>query len=198
MVLLAAVIITALYAGREVFVPLSFAILLSFVLAPLVHLLQRISVPRAAAIVAVVALAFCGILALGTVMVGQVTQLAADLPQYRSTMLEKVRALKATQIGPLGRAADILQDLSKELGRSSPGELAQPEARGEPNQRPIPVEVRDPDYGPLRTLGTFITPLLHPLVTFGMTVVFVIFILLQREDLRNRFIRVAGAHDLQK
>src|SRR5205823_7636488 len=68
----------------------------------------------------------------------------------------------------------------------------------EAEQRPIAVEVRDPDYGPLRTLAVFATPLLHPLAMAGMTIVFVIFILLQREDLRNRFIRIAGAHDLQK
>jgi predicted PurR-regulated permease PerM len=58
--------------------------------------------------------------------------------------------------------------------------------------------VRRPDPGALQTLGAFITPLIHPAVTTGIVIIFVIFILLQREDLRNRLIRLAGSHDLQK
>ena len=58
--------------------------------------------------------------------------------------------------------------------------------------------MRYPDPGALQTIGAFITPLIHPLATTGIVVIFVIFILLQREDLRNRLIRLAGAHDLQK
>ena len=63
---------------------------------------------------------------------------------------------------------------------------------------PVPVEVRQPDPGALESLRTLISPLLHPLATTGIIVIFVIFILLQREDLRNRLIRLAGSHDLQR
>ena len=121
MALLAAIVVAALYAGREVFIPTALAILLSFVLAPLVRLLQRLRAPRGLAVVAVVLLAFTAIFSVGTVIVGQVTDLAADLPRYQSTMREKIRSLAGQrQGGPLGRAADILQDLSKELEASGP------------------------------------------------------------------------------
>ena len=60
------------------------------------------------------------------------------------------------------------------------------------------MEVRQPDPGALESLQSLISPLLHPLATTGIIVIFVIFILLQREDLRNRLIRLAGSHDLQR
>ncbi len=205
MALLAAIIVAMLYLGREVFVPLALAILLSFVLAPLVSLLKRARVPRSVAVLLVVILAFVAILGLGLVIVNQVTQLAADLPQYQSTMREKIRTLRqaVAEAGPLGRAANILQDLGKELEQVSParpqdsasGAVVQGKTDAAP---PVPVEVRRPEAGPIETIGGFIAPLLQPLATIGLVVIFALFILLQREDLRNRFIRLAGAHDLQK
>jgi predicted PurR-regulated permease PerM len=68
----------------------------------------------------------------------------------------------------------------------------------EPNNKPIPVEVRQPDLGALQMLTAFITPLIHPLATTGIVAIFVIFILLQHQDLRNRLVRLAGAQDLQR
>jgi hypothetical protein len=64
--------------------------------------------------------------------------------------------------------------------------------------KPVPVEVRQPPPTALENLATLIAPLIRPLTTTGITAIFVIFILLQREDLRNRFIKLAGSHDLQK
>jgi len=78
--ILAVIIISMLYFGRDIFVPVALAILLSFVLAPLVGLLQRISVPRGLAVVSVVILAFGLIFAMGSLLATQLTQLAGDLP----------------------------------------------------------------------------------------------------------------------
>src|SRR5690242_5531601 len=80
------IIIAALYFGRELFVPIALAILLSFVLAPLVSALQRWRVPRGLSVAVVVLLAFLSIFALGGVIAKQVTQLAGDLPRYEVTM----------------------------------------------------------------------------------------------------------------
>jgi len=205
----AALLIAALYVGREVFVPVALAILLSFVLAPAIRLLQRVRVPRALAVVSVVLIAFAAITGLAGLMATQMTQLAGDLPRYQSTMREKIASVRgsAASSSALERAADVLQDLGKELDRPqgsvarptnplSPGRVAP--SPGSNEVQPIPVEVRQPDPGALQTLGAFITPLIHPLATTGIVVIFVIFILVQREDLRNRLIRLAGAHDLQK
>ena len=118
-VLLAVVVVVALYFGREVLVPIALAVLMSFVLAPPVRRLQAWYVPRILAVILVVLLAFAAIFSLGGLMVSQVNQLATDLPQYQSTLREKIESLRgaAAVTGTLERASDVLQDLSKELDK---------------------------------------------------------------------------------
>ncbi len=117
--IIGALLIAALYFGREIFVPLALAILLSFVLAPVVGLLQRIRVPRGLAVVSVVVLAFIAIFGLGSLVAQQLTQLAGDLPRYEATMREKIKSVRGATAssGTLERAADMLQELSKELDK---------------------------------------------------------------------------------
>src|SRR5262249_50324160 len=99
----------------------------------------------------------------------------------------------------LERAADVLQDLGKELNKpKDTSATLTPSAAPGQEVKPIPVEVRQPPPTALESIAALISPLLRPLTTTGIMAIFVIFILLQREDLRNRFIKLAGAHDLQK
>lgn len=199
--ILAAIVIMVLYFGREIIIPISLAILLSFVLAPLVGLLQRLRIPRGLAVVSVVTIAFALIFAMGSLLASQLTQLAGDLPRYQSTISEKIQSFRETTAGrgTLERASGMLKDLSKELDKPA---ATAPEGSLSPRAptplKPVPVEVRQPDPGALESLQSLISPLLHPLATTGIIVIFVIFILLQREDLRNRLIRLAGSHDLQR
>jgi predicted PurR-regulated permease PerM len=199
-VLMAVVVVTALYFGREVLVPIALAVLMSFVLAPPVRLLQRWRVPRIVAVILVVLVAFSAVFSLGTLMVSQVTQLASNLPSYQSTLREKIQSLRgaATATGTLERASEVLQDLSSELDK--PSRALPPPIAGTatPSARPVLVEIRQPDPGALQTLVALISPLLHPLATTGIVVIFVIFILMQMQDLRNRLVRLAGSHDLQR
>ena len=200
--ILAVIIIMLLYFGREIIIPIALAILLSFVLAPLVGLLQRVRVPRGLAVVSVVIIAFALIFAMGSLLATQLAQLAGDLPRYQSTISEKIQSFRETTAGrgTLERASGMLKDLSKELDKpkeaaTALGPGANPKAAA---PKPVPVEVRQPDPGALESLQSLISPLLHPLATTGIIVIFVIFILLKREDLRNRLIRLAGSHDLQR
>ena len=202
---LAVIIIATLYFGREILIPIAMAILLSFVLAPLVGLLQRIRVPRAIAVVSVVILAFGLIFAMGSLLASQLTQLAGDLPRYQSTISEKIQSFRDTTAGrgTLERASGMLKDLSKELDKPKDAESSlapslTPSLKAPAPLSPVPVEVRQPDPGALESLRALISPLLHPLATTGIIIIFVIFILLQREDLRNRLIRLAGSYDLQR
>ena len=200
--ILAAIIVMVLYFGREIIIPIALAILLSFVLAPLVGLLQRVRIPRGLAVVSVVMIAFALIFAMGSLLATQLAQLAGDLPRYQSTISEKIQSFRDTTAGrgTLERASGMLKDLSKELDKPKEGATALG-AGARPNgapPKPIPVEVLQPDPGALQSLQSLISPLLHPLATTGIIVIFVIFILLQREDLRNRLIRLAGSHDLQR
>jgi predicted PurR-regulated permease PerM len=203
--ILAVIIIMMLYFGREIIIPIALAILLSFVLAPLVGLLQRVRVPRGLAVVGVVIFAFAAIFAMGSLLASQLTQLAGDLPRYQSTISEKIQSFRDTTAGrgTLERASGMLKDLSKELDKPKDaasalgaGAILSPKAPAP--LAPVPVEVRPPEPGALESLQSLISPLLHPLATTGIIIIFVIFILLQREDLRNRLIRLAGSHDLQR
>ena len=91
----------------------------------------------------------------------------------------------------------MLRDLSQEINKpkDNSGVLLRD---GVAPDKPIPVEVRQPDPGALQTLTVLIEPLIYPLTTTGIVVIFVIFILLQHQDLRNRLVRLAGARDLQR
>lgn len=188
-------IVTVLYLGRDVFVPIAVAILLSFVLAPVILVLRRVRLPRTPAVVAVVVATFLGLVALGGVLALQLTDLVDDLPQYRLNLSNKIKSIKEATggSGTFERTMDLLQDLGRELDSPEPGKgLAAPDGR------PVPVEIREPPTGTVGTLSAVMAPLLHPLATLGIVFIFVLFILLQREDLRNRFVRLAGAHDLQR
>lgn len=197
------IVVASLYLARAILMPFALAILLSFMLSPLVRRLQRWRVPRSVSVVSVVLVAFAGIFTLGGVMVSQVNQLAADLPSYQVTLREKIQVLRgaAGGTGTLERASEVLQDLSSEL--NSPEQAPPPSgARGAgataPPPKPITVQVQEPNPGALRTIGTLISPLIDPLITTGLVVIFVIFILLQRQDLRNRLVRLAGSNDMQR
>ena len=199
-VVLGVIVVTVLYFGRDVLVPIALAILLSFVLSPLVGLLKRWYVPRGIAVAIVALAAFAAIFGLGALMVSQVNELAGDLPRYQSTLREKIQALRGATAGAgtLERASEVLQDLSKEIDKpkSGAGTPVLRDSRGP--AAPIPVEVRQPDPGALQTVAALIAPLIHPLTTTGIVIIFVIFILGQHQDLRNRLIRLAGAQDLQR
>jgi predicted PurR-regulated permease PerM len=119
MAILAAIIITTIYFGRDILIPLAMAILLSFVLAPMVRLLERIRVPRVIAVVGAVVLAFSLIFAMGSLLASQLTQLAVNLPQYQSTISEKIQSFRDSTAGrgTLERASGMLKDLGKELDK---------------------------------------------------------------------------------
>jgi predicted PurR-regulated permease PerM len=200
--ILSIIIVSALYLGREIFVPVALAILLSFVLAAPVRLMQRLHAPRALAVVGVVLFAFAIIFALGSVIATQLNGLAGDLPKYQVTILSKIQSVRGVAGGSstLERAAGMLQDLGKELDKPKSVAPTNPLTSGTPTPgvKPVPVEVLQPDPGALESLRSLIAPLVSPLATTGIIVIFVIFILIQREDLRNRLIRLAGSHDLQR
>jgi predicted PurR-regulated permease PerM len=97
------IIIGTLYVGREVFVPIAMAVLLSFVLAPLVGLLERWRCPRPISVLGVVLIAFVSLFSLGGVIATQMAELAGDLPRYQLTMQEKIKSLRGAA-GPAARS----------------------------------------------------------------------------------------------
>lgn len=201
--LIAAILITGLYVGREVLVPLALAILMSFVLTPIFLLLRRLKVPRVIGVAIVVTLAFALIFFLGWLMAQQATQLAENLPRYQQVLTNKINALRysAASSPVLEKATDALNGLQRELTNPQPEHAAEPSLAppvGANPDKPIPVEVREPAPQPLELFQRIAGTVLPPLVTAGIVILFVIFILLQREDLRDRAIRLLGASDMQR
>ena len=187
-------LVAILYFGRPVFVPLAVAILLAFILAPLVRALHRWHLGRIPSIIAVVLVAFLTIFGLGMVLGEQVTHLAAALPQYQATLTKKIDALRGMTAGrgTLGQVSDVLRNLNREL------ETQRGLEPGGTRTNPVLVEIQQPVPQPLEIIQKIINPLLDPLTTTGIIIVFVIFFLIQREDLRDRIIRLAGSTDLHR
>ena len=165
--ILATMIISAFYFGREIFVPMALAILLTFVLAPAVRALQHIRVPRSLAVVAVVLCAFACILGLASLFAAQLNDLAGELPKYQTTISQKISSLRSTTAGrgTLERASDMLKDLSKELDKPAPSARSGPPAQvsltPSGTMTPVPVEVRQPDPSALENLRTVLSCLLY-------------------------------------
>lgn len=192
------VTVAALYLARDVLVPIMLAVLLSFILAPVVSLLHRLRLPRAPSVVVAVLIAL-GLFGLIAGVIGtQVASLAADAPRYAVTIQQKVRAIRSTMIGQLPAT---LGSLGRQFERASGG-LATPVPAATGPRRtappPLPVEVRAAPLTPLALIGAVLAPIVGPLETTAIVVIVAIFILLQREDLRDRLIRIFGATDLHR
>jgi predicted PurR-regulated permease PerM len=202
--MIAALVVGTLYIAREVLLPLALAILLSFVLTPLLLLLRKIKVPRVLAVVIVVTLAFAIIFGLGWMMSQQASQLAGDLPRYQHVLAEKIAALRksASSSIALERAAGALKGIEDELNQSSappaPSAAPAPSVGDQAPARPVLVEITKPQPRWFEILQSVLGTVLPPLATAGIVILFVIFILLQREDLRDRLVRLAGASDMQR
>lgn len=188
-------ICTILLFGRDILIPVVLAILLSVLLSQLVRGAQHIGIPKAMAVVVTVVLTV--LLLAGTAfLVGRtLTNLAADLPAYESNLREKARSLKLMTGGnaALDRAAGVLEDLQSELESDpAPGvDIATP-------PRPIPVEVRDTRLGPLAPVLAVVAMVAHPIAQVSIMILMLAFILFNREDLRDRLIRLAGTSDIHR
>ena len=194
------VVVAALYLARDVLVPITLAILLSFVLAPLVGLLRRARLGRVPAVVLAVVLALGVILALGGLIGTQVAELATEIPRYAATIEDKVDSVRhfalgtiSEMVGRLGRQIEQATSTPPPAGQPPPGS-----AITGTEQKPLPVEVRQPNATPVELAERIISPVLSPLATFGIVFIVAIFILLQQEDLRDRLIRLFGSSDLHR
>ncbi len=187
-------VVGSLYLARDLLVPLVLSVLLAFVLAPVVRWLRKARTPRIASVLVAVLLAVALISAFGVLMGRQLTQLAMDLPTYQTTVARKLDDLFGGA-GVIGRVTEAIRDLGTNL---APREVPQAPAAPGTAPAPIPVEVRQPPPGMLTMVQSVIGPLLGPVATTGIVVVFVIFLLLYREDLRDRLIKLMGSRDLQR
>ncbi len=133
--------------------------------------------------------------ALAMIITSQVGQLASDFPRYEATIEAKVASIREGALGRLSRMAD---NVGRQIERATESDPANPKEQAQEGPRPLPVEVHSPELTPVQVAQRFILPVLHPLATSAITFVVLIFILLQREDLRDRVIRLFGSRDLHR
>jgi predicted PurR-regulated permease PerM len=187
------VVIAALYFARLVFIPLALALIVSFLLTPVIASLERIKIPRIVAIL-LIAVALAGSMGmLGWKISEEVVTLTNDLPAYKRTLEDKIHTLKFGQNKRINAASDTLKGLGKEISTAVPGSTApngvkqKHAAPGAAPSQPLAVQVVPPD-NPLESAQN----MLGPVTTLGLVTIFTAFMLLGREDLRNRFISLVG------
>jgi predicted PurR-regulated permease PerM len=183
------VVVAALYFARDVLIPVALAILFSFLLGPLVHRLERWRVPRIASVLLVVFCTFLFVGAIGWVITGQVRDLAEHLESYRGEIEQKIHSVhRFFGSGSLSKSTELVKDIGRELATSQPAKAAE--------QEPPKVQIVEPSPTAIQVLENTIGPLLGPLATAFIVIVLVIFMLLNREDLRDRLIRLVGQGQL--
>ncbi|MGA7107347.1 MAG: AI-2E family transporter [Terracidiphilus sp.] len=192
--------VAILYLAKILFLPLAFAVLFAFLLAPVVALLERFRLPRGLA-AAIVIVGFSSLLAgVAWLLFTQLVSIANDLPIYRDNITQKIEAIHPPSDSAIGRAQEEVEELSEELGLAnstmpSPWQHDKQGSRkplGATPDRPMQVREVAKPTGRLDQLGG----IAQPLMTSFLTAVFTFFVILQREDLRNRLIRLNGEQNL--
>ena len=189
----AVVVVAGLYLGRAVLIPITLAVLLSFLLAPIVNLLRRIHLGRVLSVIIAVLLALAIILALGGLIGSQIARLAQDVPNYATTITSKVDTIQ-------GFAVTHLNRLMRGVGQQAmpPSQPQSRTSKGTGQQKPLQVEVHQPEPTPMQIAERVVAPIVDPLSTTAIVIIVAIFVLLQREDLRDRLIRLFGSSDLHR
>ena len=189
------VMVTCLYWARTVFIPVAVAVFLTFLLAPLVTALQRHGMRRLLAVILVVVLA--GVLLGGGIwlITTQVTSLASEVPKYTENIKDKVKSLRHLGQGSVTNGLErMTQDIAREwnlpAGRAEGEDAQKPAATAAEKPTTVVLEPESPTW--LARIPALLGSLLETLGGLALALVLVIFMLLKREDLRNRLIRVVS------
>ena len=212
--LLVGLVILTLYFARDLLAPLAFALVLNFLLSPAVTLLERWRVGRASAVVLVILIFFSALGTTGWVVARQVVHVAELLPDYRDNIQGKLDSLHTPIGGAAGQAITSLEEMTQQLS-SRAATVTPPDTetvittttrrhhtravapavtlpdKATP-QQPTPVQVVEPPVPVGRYLQDLFAPILRPVAACGIVLVFTVYMLMNREDLRNRMLLLAG------
>ncbi|CAN5222000.1 AI-2E family transporter [soil metagenome] len=205
-IVVAALSVAALYFARDVLIPIMLAVMLSFVLSPVVNMLQRFRLWRAPSVILTV-LATLGLVGLiGTLIGSQAAALSSNAPQYARTIEAKVEGVQGYAVKSIAAITKALRNARPAASSRAPSAtpVLAPTLNGSaiPTQnaqrRPVLVEVAPQEASPIALARTILAPIIGPLETTFIVLVVAIFVLLPKEDLRDRFIRVFGSNDLHR
>ena len=178
-----------LFFARGLLIPFAFALMLAFLLAPAVARLEARRVPRVGAVAITGFLAFTLICGVGYVVAGQLLNVARELPAYRLNVQKKIAAIHSPAAQSIENALTAVEGIG--------GDIAMGASDAVPNQRqpilqPQAVRIVDPNRGQLQAATELLLRFLRPLATFGVVIVFTIYLLMERNDLRRRILLLAG------
>ena len=198
-IIAAASILALLYFARGVLVPITLAVILSLLIAPLVRALRRIGFGPTLSVLAAVAALACSFAAVAGVIGSQMVHLAESLPQYERTIEHKLTTLNDMTVGKFnaltGQAGRMARRARPEPPSAGQPTLVQPEGAG--RAIPIPVELREAPPDPLQLIEKVLGSIWVPIETTGIVLIVLVFVLLEHEALRDRFIRIAGGADIR-
>lgn len=198
--------IAALYFAKEVLVPLALAVLFAFLLTPSVSRLESLRLGRVPSVIAVMIVSLSLVGGIGWIVGNQLIDVINELPNYTNNIRTKLDSFHGPHGGSLAKATDNVQKLSKELSTPpdtpvAPSVSQRPRTQKStpalpPSERPVRVELTEPTPSPLQALRILLRPLVAPISMAVIVVVFTAVMLIKREDLRNRLLRLAGQRQL--
>ncbi|MBV8673380.1 MAG: AI-2E family transporter [Acidobacteriaceae bacterium] len=202
--ILLALVLLGLYYAREVLIPLAMAVTLNFLLTPAVMFFERLRLKRVSSVILVVFVASALIGGIGFIVARQLIGVVNDLPNYRENISHKLTALNMPRTGPLSKTVTSIREIETTITKdeTSPqqaegapgtgGRRAHEALRQRSEANPQPVVIVPPAESTGHYVSELLKPVLRPLATLGMVVIFTIYMLLKREDLRNRLLLLAG------
>lgn len=192
--------IAAMYFAKDVLVPFALAVLFAFLLTPSVSRLESLKLGRVPSVMVVMIVALSLVGGIGWIVGNQLIDVVNELPNYTNNIRTKLDSFHGPHGGGLAKATDNVQKLSKELSAPPDIPVAPPVTQRSrtqksavpPSDRPVRVELTEPIPSPLQSLRAVLRPLVAPISMAVIVIVFTAVMLIKREDLRNRLLRLAG------
>jgi predicted PurR-regulated permease PerM len=188
-VLVLAVTVLVLFFARDLLILFAFALMLAFLLAPAVTRLESARIPRVVAVALAGVLTFSIICGVGYVVARQLLNVARDLPAYRLAIQNRMASLHSPAEQSLEMAVTAFEDISGDLAASAANAS---HGLQQPVTQPQPVRIVDPDRGQLQYATELLMRFVRPIGALGVVIVFTIYLLMEREDLRRRVLLLAG------
>src|SRR5450755_2105165 len=198
-IMTAGIVLALLYVGRSVLIPFALAIMLSLLVAPLIRALRRLRIGRASSVLVAVAALTVLCVGIGAALGTQILHIAESLPQYESNVQRKLKTLEEVTVGPIIRLSN---ETSRLTGIHQSAETLPASARdvgSRPGAAPGAGVFPSPEFEsrPLRLVWKLLTTVWHPIQFAGIVLLVLIFVLLEHESLRDRFILIVGATDIR-
>jgi predicted PurR-regulated permease PerM len=193
-------VLALLYAGREVLIPVTLAVVLSLAMAPGVRALKRLGLGHAAAVLSAVAALSLLLLGLAALIGLQAVEMTDSLPKYQSTLGAKIQVLREVTLGRMesmqGSAGRILGNLLDANGDAN-GDVGEPAAQRPGRSGVMQVQIQERPATPMQLAAHVLGSLWGPLGTAGVVLIVLVFVLLEHESLRDRLVRLAGGADIR-